>query len=202
MREDLSELSPLERVLRVSPRCGFYWAKWRIADEGTPEDNCRGADAVWEVVEVFQNHIADGEPDQFRVSVCGVEMSQSFENFYWGPLPIKKLEPPSDAPASAPERGGAETDEWPPRGTLSHAGRQKLRELSQEGREASPPDPEGWIAWSGGECPVAPETLVDVIVRVDHQHYSREAGTWHWNLNPVGGQITAYRVRPATGKGG
>ncbi len=87
-------LADFERALRISPRAGFYWAKWRIADEGTPEETCRGADAVWEVVEVFENHIVDGEPDQFRVSVCGVERSQSFENFYWGPSPIKKLEPP------------------------------------------------------------------------------------------------------------
>ena len=95
----LPTLAALERALTRSPREGFYWAKWRIADEGTPPDNCRGADAEWEVVYVFENHIVDGEPDQFRVSVPGVEQSQSFENFYWGPTPIKKLQPPS-APAA------------------------------------------------------------------------------------------------------
>ena len=96
MRRDLSAMSALERALTKNPRAGFYWAKWRIADEGTPADLCMGARAVWEVVEVFENHIADGEPDQYRVAVAGVEGSQSFENFYWGKLPIKKLQPPHD----------------------------------------------------------------------------------------------------------
>ena len=89
-------LAALERALTPSPRAGFYWAKWRIADEGTPPDLCMGAGAQWEVVEVFENHICDGEPDQFRVSVTGVAGSQSFENFYWGPAPITKLTPPGE----------------------------------------------------------------------------------------------------------
>lgn len=87
-------IEALMRALTPSPREGFYWAKWRIADEGTPPDLCRGVNAKWEVVEVFENHIMDGQPDQFRVAVTGVEGSQSFDNFYWGPTPIKKLEPP------------------------------------------------------------------------------------------------------------
>lgn len=64
---------------------GFYWAKWRIASPGTDDDGggCGGADAEWEVVEVFDNN---GEGDSsLRVSVAGVSRSQHITNFFWGP---------------------------------------------------------------------------------------------------------------------
>jgi hypothetical protein len=67
-------------------REGFYWAKLKFVDDGTnfdPEGN-----HPWEVVNVFENHLNDGEPDQWRVHVPGIEQSQSAENFYWGPGPL------------------------------------------------------------------------------------------------------------------
>lgn len=66
---------------------GFYWAQWRIADEGTQDDGELPAIGTWEVVDVFVNDI-DGN---MRVHVSGVSKSQSIENFFWGPGP---LEPP------------------------------------------------------------------------------------------------------------
>lgn len=72
---------------------GFYWGKWRIADDGTHE-----ADLVnmmvhdWEVVHVFENCLDEGSDERFRVEVPGVRESQALENFFWGPGPI---EPPA-----------------------------------------------------------------------------------------------------------
>jgi hypothetical protein len=30
------------------------------------------------------------------------------------------------------------------------------------------PDAEGWYKWSGGECPVDPQTIVEIRVRTGH----------------------------------
>lgn len=68
---------------------GFYWAKWRIAEDGsetvigdlTPSNR-------WEVVEVEYDNF---DNEQLIVSVAGEPRSQSLENFFWGPGP---LEPP------------------------------------------------------------------------------------------------------------
>lgn len=69
-------------------KTGFYWAKWRIADEGTKEGDELTPSDQWEVVHVFEN-IADTEdPEYLRVEVPGVERSQSLENFFWGPGPL------------------------------------------------------------------------------------------------------------------
>jgi len=67
---------------------GFYWAKWRICDDGTADEDEFHPSNTWAVVEVFENHMNDGEPDQFRVLVGGVEQSQSAENFFWGDGPL------------------------------------------------------------------------------------------------------------------
>lgn len=69
---------------------GFYWAKWRIAADGT-EDNgegCMGARADWEVVEVWENSLDTRDPEYLMVYVPGVARGQPLENFYWGPGPL------------------------------------------------------------------------------------------------------------------
>lgn len=70
---------------------GFYWAKWRIADDGRPktaEYESYLPSNKWEVMDVFENnHDADAE-DHMRVHVPGVSDSQSIENFFWGPGPL------------------------------------------------------------------------------------------------------------------
>lgn len=70
---------------------GFYWAKWKIADEGTRDGDDLTPSDRWEVVEVVENRIDTEHPDYLRVAVAGVEPSQTFGNFFWGPGP---LEPP------------------------------------------------------------------------------------------------------------
>lgn len=69
---------------------GFYWAKWRIADDGTDDDGegCGGPHADWEVVEVCENCMDANDPEYLRVAVTGVARSQSLGNFSWGPGPL------------------------------------------------------------------------------------------------------------------
>lgn len=70
---------------------GFYWAKWRIAEDGsTTWIKDTPPSLKWEVVEVWQ---PSGERDQFSVNVSGEEKLQSLDNFFWGPGP---LEPPKE----------------------------------------------------------------------------------------------------------
>lgn len=64
---------------------GFYWVKWFIPEDGTEGMGVGEEHFVrtnqWEVVEV---HAALGETDEdFRVSVAGVQRTQSVENFKW-----------------------------------------------------------------------------------------------------------------------
>jgi hypothetical protein len=71
---------------------GFYWAKWRIADEDTHEANEWDMQVLgWEVVDVFENHTNTDHPEHLRVQVSGVRESQHLENFIWG---SDRLEPP------------------------------------------------------------------------------------------------------------
>lgn len=60
---------------------GVYWAKWRLADEGTDAGIARLLPSdKWEPVKV------DADPiDKLRVTVFDEAQSQSLENFVWGP---------------------------------------------------------------------------------------------------------------------
>ncbi len=72
-------------MMDAPQREGFFWAKQKLTDH--PDDveieTIRSLNE-WYVVEVFENHINDGEPDQWRVFVHGHGGSESIENFYWG----------------------------------------------------------------------------------------------------------------------
>lgn len=65
---------------------GWYWAKWKIADEGTRDGDDALSGDRWEVVDVYNPTNPDGE---LRVFVSGVERTQSLENFFWGPGPLE-----------------------------------------------------------------------------------------------------------------
>lgn len=61
----------------------------------------------------------------------------------------------------------------------------------------------GWIAWFGGDCPVAPDTPVQVRLGAesafDEGQPVRRADTWRWNHSERcrRANITHYRlVRP------
>ena len=73
-------------------KSGFYWAKWKIADEGSPkteEYNSYLPQKTWEVVEVFRNTVDSADPEHLRVHIAGVSDSQSLENFFWGEGPLE-----------------------------------------------------------------------------------------------------------------
>lgn len=68
---------------------GWYYAKWRIADDGTREGDELTPSNKLECVEVFKNCLDRDNPEYLMVSVAGVERAQSVENFYWiGPVPM------------------------------------------------------------------------------------------------------------------
>jgi len=67
---------------------GFYWAKWRVADQDDPmtaEYESYLPCSNWEVMDVFENCADETDPEYLRVHVPGVSDSQSMENFFWGP---------------------------------------------------------------------------------------------------------------------
>lgn len=70
---------------------GHYWAKWRICDEGTADEDIFTPHTNWEVVKVVENGGDDPE-DYHRVMVTGVAMSQHLDNFIWGPEVITPKE--------------------------------------------------------------------------------------------------------------
>ncbi|MGY4329431.1 hypothetical protein ACVWWG_003848 [Bradyrhizobium sp. LB7.2] len=66
---------------------GHYWAKWRIANDGTRDSAELVPSDHWEVVQVFENRLDCHGDDFLMVNVPGVERSQSIENFICGPGP-------------------------------------------------------------------------------------------------------------------
>lgn len=72
--------------MKMPSSVGWYWAKWKIADDGTRDGDENATGAVWECVEVYEPNNNDG---LLRVFVAGVERTQSLENFFWGPGPLE-----------------------------------------------------------------------------------------------------------------
>lgn len=79
----------------VSKRCetphkpGYYWAKWKVHDEGTTDGHLLTPSDKWEVVEVY----LDAENlENLKVDIPGIAQPQSVENFFWGPGPLKEPE--------------------------------------------------------------------------------------------------------------
>ena len=58
----------------------------------------------------------------------------------------------------------------------------------------------GWIQWTGGECPVDSDTIVDVICRNQNQYQfnNDRAGDFNWSHDGFGGDIIAYRLQKPT----
>ena len=51
-----------------------------------------------------------------------------------------------------------------------------------------------WIKWHGGECPVPPDTLVEVKLRSGALAAKRRAGSDWWHHNGGSADIIAYRT--------
>ena len=67
-------------------------------------------------------------------------------------------------------------------------------------RSPRPRLPEGrramseWIEWKGGECPVPPETQVEVAILAGPVEGSAGAGGFYWAHHGTLGDIIAYRI--------
>ena len=51
-----------------------------------------------------------------------------------------------------------------------------------------------WIKWHGGECPVPPDTMVDVKFRRVAPEREERAGRYFWNHEGEGDDIVEYRT--------
>lgn len=51
-----------------------------------------------------------------------------------------------------------------------------------------------FIDWQGGECPVDPDTIVEVMLSNGSVVVNRRAGDWNWRTSNSNGDIIAYRV--------
>lgn len=60
--------------------------------------------------------------------------------------------------------------------------------------EAAKLDADGWIEWSGGECPVDPDDLVDLVARRGWKYTAMKAGHWGWRHDGEGFDIVRYRL--------
>jgi len=90
-------MSALENKIPLKP--GYYWAKWRIASDDTPEDECDYLPSDrWEIVEVNDNGGEPGTLEELSVSLCGVAVTQWRDCFVWGDFvaPLERTEMVSD----------------------------------------------------------------------------------------------------------
>lgn len=93
---------------------GHFWAKWRIAEDGTDDADSFTPLDHWEVVQVFENGGEPDNPEYLMVHVPGVSKGQNVENFIWGPevfepTELDKTQPNSNSlpvgiPDTAPVR--------------------------------------------------------------------------------------------------
>lgn len=69
--------------------------------------------------------------------------------------------------------------------------------VTREQYEAAIAENEGWIEWSGGECPVDGDAIVEVKYRWhNHRQYSNDrAGDFIWLHTGGDGDIIAYRLQ-------
>lgn len=63
---------------------GYYWAKWRIAAEGTHEGEEQTPSNTWEIVQVNENGDDPEDSEYLSVSVPGVRETQWRDCFIWG----------------------------------------------------------------------------------------------------------------------
>ncbi|RWH50267.1 MAG: hypothetical protein EOR25_15590 [Mesorhizobium sp.] len=86
---------------------GYYWAKWRIAAEGTVEGDELTPSDFWEIAQVNENdpnwERNPAEDRALSVSLCGVSETQWRDCFVWGDFvaPLHNEPLPQPVPAVA-----------------------------------------------------------------------------------------------------
>ncbi|MER9768908.1 hypothetical protein NKJ09_22920 [Mesorhizobium sp. M0189] len=77
-----------EGARKIPLKPGYYWAKWRIATEGTQDGDELTPSDNWEIVQVVENdpdwEIHPAEEKAMFVFVCGVGEAQWRDGFVWG----------------------------------------------------------------------------------------------------------------------
>lgn len=74
---------PRQSGANIPKAPGFYWARWKIKDPGTAEEDDPPS-GEWEVMHVVENCIDPDDDEYLMAMVPGVEKWQSLENFIWG----------------------------------------------------------------------------------------------------------------------
>lgn len=73
--------------------------------------------------------------------------------------------------------------------------RRKAAEPAATAEQSSVADADGWIKWEGGECPVAPDALVQYVIRDgDESTEPERAMTLDWGHLWRASDIIAYRL--------
>lgn len=82
---ELEDLGTEVRAMSIPMKPGYYWAKWRIASDGTHEGEHLTPSDTWEIVQVNDNNVDDPADDEYlSVSVPGVRETQWRDDFVWG----------------------------------------------------------------------------------------------------------------------
>lgn len=133
---------------------------------------------IWTVTEVHSDRLELLGPGGEKKIIFSIREGREFD-----------FEPADPPEASAPSQG-------------SHQG--ESEPVGDPGLPARSPVGDGWwIEWSGGECPVHPDTRVDVGLR-NRRWYDNQAGNLRWEHSQPGHRdydwdIIRYRVqKPAT----
>jgi hypothetical protein len=75
--------------------------------------------------------------------------------------------------------------------------------IDPTGVTATSTDYDAWLPWSGGDCPVAPDRLVQIRLGIeegfDEDQPTRRGDTWRWDHGERchNANITHYRLVPA-----
>ena len=75
-------------------------------------------------------------------------------------------------------------------GSASCSGNTARKEIEMTTKKIYGPS----IKWHGGDCPVPPETMVEVKFRCGVLGREKRAGSYHWNHFDEGGDIVEYRT--------
>lgn len=101
-----------------------------------------------------------------------------------------------DIPELCREKYRALLGEWPAPGEMDdRAADWAMAWLTATQEQAQGDD--GWIEWGGGECPVGPETEVEIQLRWDDVRESTnviQAGRFPWIWSNDSYDIIAYRI--------
>lgn len=69
-------------------QAGFYWATWRVFEDGAGHGPALLPDSGWEVVLVYANGDDPSDDGFFRVMLLGIEATQPVDHFDWGAGPL------------------------------------------------------------------------------------------------------------------